>query len=656
MITSPHALARLFFLVAFQFSPSFTFSQSYPVKVERTFLFDSLSIHVERLSLDIRKGALTLIECEKGVTGVVILTGGSYSFATDGPQSIRDDFAVAMLRFNPSDYHVFIRPTNARPDSQVQILDRSRKLVERDFHFLYHSGDNALIPGEGILAAVLSGRVIGDVIVHQGGETPPLVYSITEKRALFEGKKSPPKPFIQTVPDTQETVAEHINRRYNKDLLLKDLDFVVSKLSAKEFQRDPFAYVDKNYFYRVVDSAHTVLASADSMSLGQFFILAGRIISLVRDDHATIGLGGRWVRPGLEGKPFPDRILLPLSVVIKDSACLVIGASAIPLRARLLSVNGVPITKVIGTILGICSSSEFSALRNGLQVFFDFPRHALELYALQGLRDSALVRFLPPGESAVVERYVALLPYYDRLLFAESFRAVSVQRKPPRQFRIIDNTAVIGVNGLRLSNNPESELKAWLSFFDSTFQSIAAAKIPNVLIDMSENGGGAERVGYILLNYLWRGKLKTTYYSEEFTLDSLVRTSVLSQMKDVSYADYKWTRFEGKVYLLIGERTFSSAARLADIFKTNRMGTIIGRPTRAFRSHYGEMASGQLPNTGLSFTWSTKFFVSASGDVEPHGISPDVTIALEGPEDPINALADELLVKRALEIIRQREH
>jgi hypothetical protein len=85
------------------------------------------------------------------------------------------------------------------------------------------------------------------------------------------------------------------------------------------------------------------------------------------------------------------------------------------------------------------------------------------------------------------------------------------------------------------------------------------------------------------------------------------------------------------------------------------MGTIIGRTTRAFRSHYGEVASGQLPNTGLPFTWSTKFFVSASGEMEPHGIIPDVPIALDGTEDPINVLTDELLVKKALEYIKSHQ-
>ena len=656
MFTSVRSLAQLFLLVAVQLSPSLVLSQSYPVSVERTIQFDSLSIHVERLSIDIGKGTLALIECQKGVTGAVIFAKGSYSFATEGSQSIRDDFAEAMLRFNPSDYQVFIRPANAQPGSQGQTVEQSANVLERNFGYLYHSGKDALIPDEGAIAGVFGGKTVGDVIVHEGGPRPSLVYSIKEKRILFQGGQSPAKPSLQSIPEKAESITRQINRRYSSQQLLKDLDFVVSKLSTKEYQRDPFVYVDRKYFYEVVDSAQTVLASADSMSLRQFFTLAGRVISLVRDDHATLRLGGVWVRPGLEGKPFPEKTLLPLSVVVKDSVCLVIGAGAIPLRAKLLSINGVPIVKVISTVLETTSSSEYSALKAGLQVFFDFPRYSIELYALEGLRDSALVRFLPTGQSAVVERYVTLLPYYDRSLMAQSFQVVPFQRKPPRQFRIFNNTAVVGVNNLRLSNNPESELKEWLVFFDTTFQSIAGAKLSNLLIDISENGGGAERIGYILLNYLWKGKLKTTYYSDEFTPDSLVRSSVLSQIKDVSYMDYKWSRFEGKVYLLISERTFSSAARLADIFKTNHIGTIIGRPTRALRSHYGEVASEQLPNTGLPFTWSTKFFLSASGEVEPHGICPDVTIALEGPEDPINALTDELLLKRALEIIRQREH
>ncbi|MCX6144209.1 MAG: S41 family peptidase [Ignavibacteriales bacterium] len=655
MTTLVRVLVRSLLLIAVQLGPSLAFSQAFPVKIEKALVFDSLCIHHQRLRIDIGKGGLALIECEKGVTGAVILANGRFSFATEGDQSIRDDFAEAMIRFNPTDYLVFIRPAKAQTGSHGQIVDRSREVLERNFRFLYHSGKDALIPDEGILAGVLSGKTIGDVIVHEGGQKPSIVYSIKEKRVLFEGGKSSAKPSLESIPENQENITRQINRRYSSLQLLEDLDFIVSKLSTKEYERNPFAFVDKNYFSNVVDSARSILSAVDSMSLTQFFRLAGRIISLVRDDHATLQLGGEWARLGLEGKPYPERIVAPLSVVFKDSTCLVIGAGGIPLRANILSINGAPIVKLVSAILQTTSSSQYGALKAGLMVFFDFPKYALELYALAGLKDSARVRYIPAGRSSAVESYMTLLPYYDRSLLAQSLQVIPFQRKPPRQFRVFENTAVVGVNSLRLSNNPDTELKEWLVFLDTTFQSISAAKIPNLLIDISENGGGAERIGYMLLNYLWKGKLRTTYNSEEFALDSLVRLSIFSQMKDVSYADYKWSRFEGRVYLLIGERTFSSAARLADIFKTNRMGTIIGRPTRGFRSHYGEMASGRLPSTGLPFTWSTKFFVSASGDLEPHGIYPDVNIALDGAEDPIKVLTDELLLKKALEIIRNRQ-
>ena len=253
-----------------------------------------------------------------------------------------------------------------------------------------------------------------------------------------------------------------------------------------------------------------------------------------------------------------------------------------------------------------------------------------------------------------VEKYVPLYRYFDRPAFAPSFQVVPFKKKPARELRIIDSIAVISLNSFRISTD-SADTREWLAFFDKTFKSIADAKVSRLLIDVSENGGGAEFVGYILLNYIWSGKLKTTYYSDELPIDSLVKISVSSRLPGFRFADYQWRPFRGKVYVLISERTFSSAARFVDLIKSYNIGMIIGRKTRAFRSHYGEMASSRLPNTDLPFSWSTKYFASVSGDLKPHPIEPDVTIDLTGPEDLVRILTEDLLLTRALEVVRGRD-
>ena len=110
---------------------------------------------------------------------------------------------------------------------------------------------------------------------------------------------------------------------------------------------------------------------------------------------------------------------------------------------------------------------------------------------------------------------------------------------------------------------------------------------------------------------------------------------------------------DGKIFLLIGERTFSSAVRIADLFKTYSLGTVLGRPTRAFRSHYGEVKSYVLPNTGLPISVSSKYFVSASGERGPGGIRPDVALDFGKNADALKVLTEDLLMKMALQKIGQ---
>ena len=78
------------------------------------------------------------------------------------------------------------------------------------------------------------------------------------------------------------------------------------------------------------------------------------------------------------------------------------------------------------------------------------------------------------------------------------------------------------------------------------------------------------------------------------------------------------TRKEIKIYVLIGEDTFSSAVMNAEELKRELDATFVGRPTGGSSTHYGEIGIGTLPETGVMFQYSTKFFQgSAEGPLLP---------------------------------------
>jgi hypothetical protein len=191
-------LAQTLVLVFILLLPSLLFPQAYPIKVETAVRFESLTVSLNRVSLHVGKGALVLIECEKGVTGAVILASGSFSFATKDTQSIHDTFTNGLLRFNPADYSVLIAPVGAQPGSQAELIDQTTTVLRRSFVRLYHKGNDALIPDAGVLGAVLYSDNQGDLIISEGAERSG-VYSLNSRRVLFDGGVSAPIPSFQSI-------------------------------------------------------------------------------------------------------------------------------------------------------------------------------------------------------------------------------------------------------------------------------------------------------------------------------------------------------------------------------------------------------------------------------------------------------------------------
>lgn len=95
-----------------------------------------------------------------------------------------------------------------------------------------------------------------------------------------------------------------------------------------------------------------------------------------------------------------------------------------------------------------------------------------------------------------------------------------------------------------------------------------------------------------------------------------------------------------EVFVLIDEGTFSSAVLNALMLKNELDAIFVGRPTGGSASHYGEILSGTLPDSGLGFTYSTKFFdCGISGPLMPDIlIEKDIDDYINGVDTDLKAL------------------
>lgn len=117
--------------------------------------------------------------------------------------------------------------------------------------------------------------------------------------------------------------------------------------------------------------------------------------------------------------------------------------------------------------------------------------------------------------------------------------------------------------------------------------------IERVVVDLRNNGGGDSRVAAPLI-------------------DALGKSDVINK--------------KGRLYVLIGRNTFSSAQLNAAQFRKSTEAILVGEPTGQSPNHYGEMQSFQLKNTGLNVTYSTKYF--STGDAGANTMVPDILVPI----------------------------
>jgi hypothetical protein len=451
--------------------------------------------------------------------------------------------------------------------------------------------------------------------------------------------------FPQTVPLSPE-----LNKKLATADLLNDLDFILQKVNEKEYNRSPFNFFPEQDFKERVKSIKAYFAANDSLTRVDFFKKVGPLLTLLKDDHSSLELGHTWVTATLQGKLSEERFVIPLSLLVYDGSCYAAASETIPVKSKIVTINGIPVMDIVRETLRHVNFSEYNAVNNNILASFDFPKYAVDLWALYNFTNQVEVTYIPYGKDAEQKVSIPLYSYLDRTMFKNwKTMPVKMDKNPSLEFK--NEVAILRLPSFRLGTNRAEDLRKWLELFMKYFDNINSAKSKKLLIDISNNGGGSESVGYLLLNFLYDGKLKSSLYSNEFTPFEFFKQNIAPVINDPSIEKVKFNVFGGEKYLLISEMTFSSAARFADLFKTFSIGKILGRETRGFRTHYGEAKSYDLEKTGLRLTISSNFFVSASGDMKPHGVLPDYEIKINNVDDLFARFGNDYYLKEALKYL-----
>ena len=194
---------------------------------------------------------------------------------------------------------------------------------------------------------------------------------------------------------------------------------------------------------------------------------------------------------------------------------------------------------------------------------------------------------------------------------------------------------------------------------DLIFDQIQQDKPEYLFIDISKNSGGQSVVGQMLMagfNDKPFRSFSSNFKRSQAYID-LIRSwkmepddyyknapegKVFHFDADTTFPQPKANRYKGKVFIIVGNGTFSSAMMMATWIKDNHLATIAGEtPTNGHPNGFGELYNTKLPNTKINILFGVKQWIRPSGDLNNNLLIPDVQISLTDDKRE--------LIKRVLE-------
>ncbi|HKE22124.1 MAG TPA: hypothetical protein VKB88_07015 [Bryobacteraceae bacterium] len=374
-----------------------------------------------------------------------------------------------------------------------------------------------------------------------------------------------------------------------------DLSFLATELPARHIK--PFARISKAEFESQVQSLDTRIPRLSELQIRAEIL---RLVASIGDGHTRVQSQGR-----------ADAFhALPLGLYWFKDGIYVVSASEE--YSRLIG----------GRLAGIGSKSAEEACRamtplvpheNDAELRLDLPGRLVtpELLYAVGITDSpesARVSVTAADGTPIAED-VRLLPDSPPRKMVSAFKGETpLYRKNASLsywFTGIDNGATVYFQYNRCvsdAKQPFPDFRAQLK------QALSDNRVQRLVVDMRYNGGGN------------------------------------SAILDPWIAEIAASRFNarGKLFVIIGRNTFSSAILNALRFRNTTKATLVGEPTAGKPNHFGEVRNFDLPNSHITVSYSTKYFRDSKEDTD--SLMPDVLAELTfrdylaGADPALNAI------------------
>lgn len=352
---------------------------------------------------------------------------------------------------------------------------------------------------------------------------------------------------------------------------------------------------------QAADTAHTAVRGKDEVTVAETARLIEAMASGLSDAHT-----------GLELQNFAEIRYMPSSIIHQRAGHI------------LTAVNGVSLEELLKEKEHLLS---FETPAWAAQVLYNYLISDTGLAFLDIQSDPVEYTYTTAAGEEIHERistadFVALGELYE----------LTEKRFPLEDrswvFYEIDEERSLAVLTLDQCMNSEE----YREVLKTMFTQVRDLGIRNVAVDLRQNGGGDSSVATEFLSYL-----DTDNY-RQIGLDLRAGPLLISFPQREQANDTKdGLVFSGNVYILTSPSTFSSAMLFTEYLTDNDLGVQIGETPGNVADGYGDVATFQLPNSGLLLGVSTKQFRRLQD--EGSLLEPDIAVP---SEDALEVLKTQL--------------
>lgn len=433
------------------------------------------------------------------------------------------------------------------------------------------------------------------------------------------------------------------NTKFSVQQLKQDLAYL--KQQVLQVHANPYTELSKEAYEKLFADIETQLK--DSATATEFYKLIKPTVAYLSDEHSQISLSNNQTSEDY----LKDSVFLPITLEKKGDTYIIntvlTANSNLQKGAVITHINNVPVAKLLDKCALFTTGFPNQRMEKALQMFgfiytwinpithqFNIKILNGKILTLNGTSIKVWQDYLNGKSPAEDEPYTEMISY---TLYKDAGY----------------------INSRSFSTHNNKEVDSVRHKIEDIFKQVKADQPKYLFIDVSKNGGGNSEIGSILIDHFnnkpyksyqcnWRRsdeylKLITSWGIVNETYAAKPVGSILHfDSPQITPSTNNINRFNGKVYIIVGNGTFSSAMMFATIIKDNHLATLAGQASQdGHPTHFGELYGTSLPNTGLKVRFGVKEWIRPAGKTVENILKPDAILNLgknPTPQEIYNSL------------------